>query len=316
MLASDSPKLVSIRDFLTQPHLGGKIVFAIKAKKGTTELSYAKLTQDTVNDYRNQFTRLLDKMSERKPVPYGLSDFDSDTYQYLPSTQIPHARDFLGDPQVALQQLDHEFISAIKFTEFRFQNTKGDVIGVFKIYLKTGFLTSQNRFKFIFQDSVLTPFTKDIIIAPPRFDCILLEDVIYIFNRPNFEKIFDYKRVFQEKATEVFVYFAKPHGYTVEGLDEIEQKCMKSRSKMRRLAIIAQGRLYKSLTFDKVASFCKVKELNDPILDSRKKIMKFLTPEAFLRIFDEDYVRGELTGTEYISTRKTLFKTPGKKKSV
>jgi len=301
------PKLKNLTEFLSDTQLNAKIIFGTSEDGKNTRLSYAVLKKDTVNDYRKEFISNIENYSDKDPVQYGISDFEADTYQYLIAGDIPQATTFLKDPQNPVRNLDSTFIKSIRFTEFRFQNTNGAVMAVFKIYLKTHFLTSGNRFKFFLEDSVLTPFTKDVIVAPPRFDCILFNNVMFIFKKSNFERIFDYKKVFQAKATAVFAYFEKPKGYTIEGLEPIRAKCMKSRSRMRRLAIISQG-AYRTFTFDQLANFSKQKGLKDPSFDLKNRMMKFQTTRAFFRLFEDMYVHSELTDTDYIASRKTRLR--------
>lgn len=303
------PKLADLTSFLADQHLGGKIIFGTTEDDESTRLSYAILKQDTVNDYRQEFMGHIGKYSAKDPVPYGLSDFEPHTYQYLNAGDIPQAPTFLKDPQTSVTHLNSDFIKAIRFTEFRFQNSNGDLMAIFKIYLKTQFLTSQNKFKFFLENSVLTPFTKDLIVAPPRFDCILFNDIMYIFKRSNFERIFDYKKVFEEKASAVFAYFKKPKGYTIEGLEDIQTKCMGNRSRMRRLAVISQGVPYQTFTYGKLAAFSRKKGLDDPSFDLKNRVMKFRTTRAFFRLFEDMYVHSDLTNTDYIASRKTRLKT-------
>lgn len=303
------PKLRDLTTFLSDPQLGGKIIFGTSEDDKTTKLSYAILKQDTVNDYRQEFIGQIEKYSNKDPAHYGLSDFETDTYQYLSASNIPQATTFLEDPRTPVTHLNSNFIKAIRFTEFRFHNANDDLMAVFKIYLKTQFLTSQNRFKFFLENSVLTPFTKDLIVAPPRLDCVLFNDIMYIFKRSNFERIFDYKKVFEERAAAVFAYFKKPKGYSIEGLEDIQTKCMGSRSKMRRLAVISQVVPYQNFTFDKLATFSRKKGLDDPSFDLKDRSMRFRTTRAFFRLFEDMYVHSDLTNTDYIASRKTRFKT-------
>lgn len=275
-----------------------------KIKTVHTVLTYSNLADDVTEEYRKSFLRQAESHLEDKPMKYNGSDFDPDGYQYYMVADIPDSSSVLRAPKQdeTRDALDDEFIKTLRFTIFRFQNTEGKELLLIRAYPKSKFLKKKDGL--ILKGGVLLFTDADIVVADPLVDCIVIGTEILIFRKKAFEKIFNFRKIFERHMKEVFEDIAEEKiKYTVKPVEELKAAILKDMRKLRKLTSITEKKVYKKITFEEIVDF----EIENKIgakIDSAKRTIIFDDAYSFLHFYNDDNLESGLTKAKYLALSK------------
>lgn len=293
-----------LHDFFNDSTLRCRVIFGLDQENSASpKLEFTEVSKEARIQFQNGFRDKVAKLLGKKPVLYSLSDEDSDTYLYVKITDISNRVAFLKTPTEKVKKLDENFVSSMRYMEFRFQNYQNKTASIFRLNASTNFLL-KGKGSFLWSNAVLTPVREDIIVAHPEIHCAFHNETAIIFNRSVFETMFGYLKVFEADKKTVFSDLASASDYTIEDLKEIEAMCIKVRD-LRALSRICQSGDYKQWSFDKLQGASKDRNVSIHFNMTNKSV-KFHTKKNFFLIYDDNLVESRYTGNQYISFRKKL----------
>ncbi len=161
-----------------------------------------------------------------------------------------------------------------------------------KITLKAkGFMNA------LIQDGVLNSVEEDLITFDRNVDCILYEDKFLIFNKENFEKVFDFFEKMYEIVEANIINLATKG--LIQETDKLFEHCKNDSRKIKKLKNILNSGLVDSI--DKT----KFNDINDKFelgleFDSHGNIlMNEEKTWQILALLNDDYLNSDLTSLNY-----------------
>lgn len=161
-----------------------------------------------------------------------------------------------------------------------------------KITLKAkGFMNA------LIQDGVLNSVEEDLITFDRNIDCILYEDKFLIFNKENFEKVFDFFEKMYEIVEANIINLATKG--LIQETDKLFEHCKNDSRKIKKLKNILNSGLVDSI--DKT----KFNDINDKFelgleFDSHGNIlMNEEKTWQILALLNDDYLNSDLTSLNY-----------------
>lgn len=161
-----------------------------------------------------------------------------------------------------------------------------------KITLKAkGFMNA------LIQDGVLNSVEEDLITFDRNVDCILYEDKFLIFNKENFEKVFDFFEKMYETVEANIINLATKG--LIQETDKLFEHCKNDSRKIKKLKNILNSGLVDSI--DKT----KFNDINDKFelgleFDSHGNIlMNEEKTWQILALLNDDYLNSDLTSLNY-----------------
>lgn len=161
-----------------------------------------------------------------------------------------------------------------------------------KITLKAkGFMNA------LIQDGILNSVEEDLITFDRNIDCILYEDKFLIFNKENFEKVFDFFEKMYEIVEANIINLATKG--LIQETDKLFEHCKNDSRKIKKLKNILNSGLVDSI--DKT----KFNDINDKFelgleFDSHGNIlMNEEKTWQILALLNDDYLNSDLTSLNY-----------------
>ena len=161
-----------------------------------------------------------------------------------------------------------------------------------KITLKAkGFMNA------LIQDGVLNSVEEDLITFDRNVDCILYEDKFLIFNKENFEKVFDFFEKMYEIVEANIINLATKG--LIQETDKLFEHCKNDSRKIKKLKNILNSGLVDSI--DKT----KFNDINDKFelgleFDTHGNIlMNEEKTWQILALLNDDYLNSDLTSLNY-----------------
>lgn len=275
-----------------------------KIKTAQTVITYSNLADDVIEEYRKSFMKQAQSHLEDRRMRYNGSDFDPAGYQFYKVADIPDSASVIRPPKDSEVRLtfDDAFIKTLRFTIFRFQNSDGKEVLFIRAYPKSKFLKKKDGL--ILHGGVLSFTESDIVVADPVVDCIVIDDEILIFRRKSFEKIFNFRKIFEKHMKEVFDEIAeeKIH-YTVQPVETLKEEIVRDMRKLRKLTSITEKKVYQRVTFEHIIDFEKENKIGAKI-DAYHRTITFEDAYAFLHFYNDDNLESRLTNAKYLSLSK------------
>jgi len=244
-VASEIEKVIS---FLEDSSITAKLVFGNRITISETDptdrrkkiktrkmvLTYAGLSDDVVEEYRKDFLKQVELHKGDTRLKYNGSDFDPDGYQYYKINDIQNGKEMTKDTNQRLLRIDEGFVKTLRFTIFRLQNKSLKELLVVRAYPKSKFLKKKDGL--IFDDGGILTFTKtDIMSVDSLVDCLVYEEEVIIFRRKAFERVFDFRKIFEGHFKEVFDEITEEKlKYKIEPLANLKVAILKDLRKLRK----------------------------------------------------------------------------------
>jgi hypothetical protein len=293
-------------NILNDKSITGQMLFYTKTKEDRIKSFYTSLDIKAKDAIRESYLKIVDK---KKGVPIGTfrpADHDPAGLQFLPLDQIPRSDEVVNNNPAMLVDLSRSFFNKVKFRSVYFQNSSHESVIIFRKYQRTKFLGQpgwKDPIAYIFQDKTLKLLAKDTIVVDPIIDCIVFDKYVIIFHKGNFESIFSYLSVYNKHARSFFNFFEKECPYHIEDLGKIEGEC-KSLSRLRKVSNIYSLGSFKSIKLDKISEHNTKYKLGINI-DRSGQSIKFPNDRLiFLRVYGDDYLKSDLTQSQYMSHNK------------
>ncbi|ACL16002.1 DUF4868 domain-containing protein [Methanosphaerula palustris] len=292
-------------------------LFFITRKKSqkNKEIKYnvlkAKINSDISEDLKNSGSNQIGSILKKDPeyIDYGiLSDFDRVTIEKISTDEVPYLYDILrsmANPNLDLvtdEDLEQVWGYVVRIECF----TK--TLFLFKKYTPNKLLVKGKKLLRM-QDGQFTNLNTQIITIDSSYDAVLLIESsteisqkipssdVFVLSRASFESFFSFVEIYKSEVEANKKYLIEKS--LLNNVTLLIENCINDGRKIRKLARIIKNDQLQSITIEKIKKMVQDYNL-DIYFDATGKIE--FTPEkiwVFLRIFDDDYVKSEITDIKY-----------------
>lgn len=282
-----------------------------KGQPSSWQLAQLSLSGEVANAIIESASSWLTSLSTSDLIEYQIGNFyvsDSDA-SYLHITDLGESGALINNlarlsliPDVDDELLHHaEFlVSVIK--------TPHNQIFLFKRLTPKFVLGRTSGFKLVRTGGSFDLLTETVIQFSGSYDCVVVNDQVFITHRNNFEKLFDFGVLKVESARTVLhelcsvVPFTDPQAFVSSCLSD-------TRLHKKVQSVLLRG-LYKSFDLARIEEIVTDRGLPVQFVqddDGNRSIVfdgSSLSRRAILSLLDDDHVRSILTGTDYEATSK------------
>lgn len=174
----------------------------------------------------------------------------------------------------------------------------------------------KSKLKALFSEGRLKKLKNNIISIDDKFDCVMYEDYMAIFKQLYFEQIFDYQDEYTKKCNENISKIKALN--IINNIENIEKDSEKVTIK-KKLAKIKDEDI--NWFKDKVNN--SLKDIQNIIsnvgLDMKIENGKIISNDTseLIHLIQDDYLRSDLSGDDYVTDKKTkIKKAKGKKAKI
>jgi hypothetical protein len=229
---------------------------------------------------------------------------DAEQVFYAGYDEIPRAADIFGDA-VAGKALPFDEsearLSGIWAFVVRIGNS-GRSLYLFKKNQAFNVIGRDKYYHLFFSNRALTLLNRDTIRLNHTFDVMLLEDHLFVLNKKEFERSFDYVKAMQQKALDKIGAIEKLG--LVENVGRLAGMVENMRT-LRKLLAIDLSNVVLHTPPEKIASFCRDYNIDLKFTpDNKIALNTKKSAEQFVKLLNDDYLRSELTQLLYDSKGK------------
>lgn len=171
----------------------------------------------------------------------------------------------------------------------------------------------KSKLKGLFSEGRLKKIKDNIISIDDKFDCVMYEDYMAIFKQLYFEQIFDYQDEYTKKCNENISKIKALN--IINNIENMEKDSEKVTIK-KKLAKIKDEDI--NWFKDKVNNSLKDIEniINKVGLDMKIEKGKIISNDTseLIHLIQDDYLRSDLSGDDYVTDRKTKIRKSKAKK--
>jgi Kiwa protein KwaB-like len=273
----------------------------------TTE--FADAAKETAQHYSGLHSKnelvLRQHDAGSKPDPHEVEYFDLDDHD-----SVANQVNLLATPsQIPVFTLAEKFVAGLRFYAIVFRCGNKPPLYFFRTYTPKKELSRSTLFAALFGDGTFDRVKTPLFLFDHKVDCLSHDGAMYIFNKHNFETIFQFFELVKATA-EATLATIKAH-VPIANFDELEKSCsghLKMQAKLKNIA----GKPY--LKKMKIADIKKVLKhfpsLGLKTVEKNGKEMLVFDPKdkwALLRLLDDDYLDSLLTGEKYEVTGKRPY---------
>ncbi|WP_049041706.1 Kiwa anti-phage protein KwaB-like domain-containing protein [Clostridium sporogenes] len=172
----------------------------------------------------------------------------------------------------------------------------------FKRFSSSNYL--KRKLKIFFNDGRLKKLNKDILSIDDKFDCVVYEDFVAIFNQYYFEQIFDYKDEYTKKANENIDKIRSLD--LIKNIDLMEKDCKKITIKKKISKITTTNIIWFN---DKMKNDIEriklvISEAKLDMIIENNKVVANDTSEL-IHLIQNDYLTSKISQENFVADKKT-----------
>jgi hypothetical protein len=198
---------------------------------------------------------------------------------------------------------EEDFISGLRFYVVIITPSQGEPILLFRNFTPKKELTNKKTLAVWMGNDKFDRFTEKLYLFDMEFDCFSFGQTMYILKKSNFHKIF---RFFEEILKTAEQTLNKISGLNlVDNFDVFCQSCRGHIFKMTKLHNIARKPYLQKLTMSSLQQTVKDFGLNVKF-NNNKLLFDSSDGWELLRLFDDDYLKSDMTKTKYeVNSKRT-----------
>ena len=286
-------------------------LYMITRKKENDEFIYNVLTAETHNEVAEQLNDIiinhLNKIQNQNKEfrDYDIDDSTNEYVQYINQNDVPAAGNIFepifnnnADPFTS----DSETFKILWAYAVKIEFSDKKLIW-FRKFDKSKVLKKGLGDAIFFRDGKFSKIEHDVFKVDENVDCFSWNDVIYISQHNNFEKIFSYVEKYEEVVGEALETFKQTFSYVDH--ESLGAYIITDSIQKRKVASIIKNGVFDKYGFDEVATTIEKYDLGIEINVQEQKIN--ITPKdsrRFLKILNDDYLRSEVSEERYESIAK------------
>jgi len=287
---------------------------------GEPRIEQLQLTDELTEEFRNAAKKTVQKYShmgdggELNLRPYDAgSKPDRHEVEFLDLTEhesVEKQVDSLASlAQIPVFKVDEAFVTGLRFYAIIFQCKNGKPLYFFRNYTPKKELSRSSLFAAMFDEGTFDRIKEPVFLFDHSIDCVSRDGAMYVCNKHNFEKIFQFFELILKTAAQTLKTI-KTH-VPIANFDEFEKACsghLQMQAKLKNIA--SKPYLKKVKMADIKRVLAQFPSLGVEVVKKGAKEMLLFDPKdkwAVLRLLDDDYLGSVLTGEKYEVTGKRLF---------
>jgi hypothetical protein len=279
-----------------------------------------QLTDELTEEFRASAKKAIQKYSrmgeegELKLQPYDAgSKPDSHEVEFLDLTEhksIEKQVDSLSSlAQIPVFKVDEAFVTGLRFYAIILQCKNRVPLYFFRNYTPKKELSRSSLFAALFEQGTFDRIKQPVFLFDHGIDSVSRDGEMYIFNKHNFEKIFQFFELVLKTAAQTLVTI-KTH-VPIANFDEFERACSGHLQMQAKLKNIASKPYLKKVKMADIKHvLTEFPSLKVKIVQKNGRDMLLFDPKdkwGVLRLLDDDYLGSVLTGEKYEVTGKRPF---------
>ncbi len=298
-----------------------EVFFASVPKRGPVEFQRLILSKELGEDMKNIATTYLAELEAAYEIDeFLIRDYDPQTmldkheiefldlgeYKSI-SLQVPEL-----DEQARLTYFafDETFLSNLRFYVIVLRPQQGIPILFFRAYNRKKELARSKYFGLIFRSGQFDRFEERMFLFDNKVDCFLMSNGLFIVNKVNFQRIFQFYELVREAAREILRVIKK--NIPIDDFPAFEAACEKNLLKLAKLKNIATKPYLKQLNIQVLKKVIRQFDLKiEIVVKGKDEMLKYDTSDAWgiLRLLDDDYLKSTMTGSMYEANSKRTVST-------
>ncbi len=212
----------------------------------------------------------------------------------------------IGSPSnIPLFEHEKDFTGNLLFYTIVVTPPTGKPVLLFRVYSPSRELSRSALLVALFANGQYDRVREPGLLFDHRVDCLAHDGYLFIFNKSNFQRIFQYFEMVKRSAKEALDVIR--HSIPISNFAEFEQACEAHLQKLAKLKNISQRPYLKTLSVKDLKKV--IDEFQLPIKTVKHDGVEKLVFDpsdkwAILKLLDEDYLNSTLTGNKYEATGK------------
>lgn len=217
--------------------------------------------------------------------------------QFAPAQSIPNLPVFAAE---------EEFVAHLHFYVI-VTDLDGEQALFFRFYTPQNELSRSSYFGFRLSNTVFNEIHEPTFLFDMHLDCAVFRDVLYIFKKNNFQRIFRYFERVREAGREALKTVS--HRVKIANYDQFAELCEGQLNMLAKLKNIAAKEYLQRVTMKDIKRVIKQFKLPAIVAEEDGEERLVFDPEAkdrwlILRILDDDYLGSVMTKLKYEANSK------------
>jgi hypothetical protein len=232
-----------------------------------------------------------------KPPPYEIEHFELSEHKII----LEQINPLKALTEIDVFEEDKSFVSALRFYVLIIQTPDGEPIYCFRFHTLHKTL-AQERYLTICKrnGSLYNQIEEPVFLFDQEIDCICRSGVMFIFNKSNFEQMFQFLEELKEIAKETLDNLKLR--IPIKNFDDLLRACQGNLLKMRKLKNVAAQPYINKITIEHIKMVITDNKLSikTEVIDGQEMIVyDEKEPWLILNLLDDAYLRSLLTDQRY-----------------
>jgi Kiwa protein KwaB-like len=291
-------------------------VASISRTEATPHFQRIKITEEVGVDFRSIIEDFIKKYRsdwnpddllfpeyapQSDPDEFEIEHISLSAYNILLEQMSP----LLSLAGVEVFDEDKKFVADMRFYVIAMQPPQGDPVYFFRIYAAKKLLSQSKCLGIWLNNGSYDRITTPVFFFDQEIDCMSQSGVMFIFNKTNFQNIFQFFETVRAVAKEALdnIKINVP----IQNFDEFARDCEGHIVKMRKLKNISTKSYLSKITMDHIKEVIQRNDLPVKIVEENGKEMLIYDRKerwVLLKLLDDDYLWSLLTEQRYEVTGK------------
>ena len=273
----------------------------------------AQAFRDSIGAYLNAYRERLknddivfrDFSTEGSLDTYEVETFDLKSYQ--PVLEQVNPLDSLTG--MDMFDNDEKFVAGMRFYVLILQVPNSDPIYLFRVHTRQHVLGRSALLTIMNDKGRFDRMSESVMSFDQQFDCLCRSNIMFIFDKRNFQHIFRYFQTIRHEARETLTTINT--SVPIHNLEEMIHSCEGNVSMLQKLKRVSTKKYIQHIQMKDIKRVIDVHKLPVQIIEDNGQEKLLFDPKAkakerylLLRILNDDYLKSVMTDTNYEVTDK------------
>lgn len=236
---------------------------------------------------------------------YEVETFDISKYQPV-LEQIDPLNAYSG---IETFDNDEKFVAGMRFYVLMLQVPDSDPIYLFRVHTRQSILGRSTLLTLFNNKGAFDRIQESVMGFDQQFDCLCRSNILYIFDKRNFQHIFRYFDTIRHEARQTLTTINT--NVPIQNLDEMIHACEGNVAMLQKLKRVSTKKYLQNIHMKDIKRVIEVHKLPVQIVEDNGQEKLLFDPKAkakerylLLRILNDDYLKSVMTDTNYEVTDK------------
>ena len=225
---------------------------------------------------------------------------DAGSYYVESALAVPRHTRYSEGPDDVYSALDSKRIAQLVAVTFVLEGPGGSAAFIRKF--TPGKVITEKRPHFRVANAVIDVEDGNVVDLPEEYDCCLHGNNMLIFNRPNFEVLFDYHEQHAEIHRQVFNHWESVD-YEIADFEKYRAQTMNDPKKLRMFRSIQNKGIYR-WKFARIRRFLRNHPVEGIEIRGKPPQITFKSAYALIHFFNDAHLASDATNVRYLATSK------------